>query len=216
MSEQQARFMEFGPFRLDVVRRRLLNEGRAVPLTSKVFDTLLALVEGGGEVVEKEDLMKKVWPDSFVEEGNLTQNISVLRKTLGESPGAHRYIVTVPRVGYRFVAGVKRLSPDTSPPTAAPTEVTASAPDPSLAVLPFRLLAHAGGEDEYLGLGMADALITRLSNIRRLVVRPTSAVLKYASPSQDPAAAGRELQVGPVLKGAYGGRAGGSARPCSS
>lgn len=216
MSEQQARFLEFGPFRLDVVRRRLLNEGRMVPLTSKVFDTLLALVEGGGEVVEKEDLMKKVWPDSFVEEGNLTQNISVLRKTLGESPGAHRYIVTVPRVGYRFVAGVKRLPPDTSQTTSAqttdaPAEASAGAHALSLAVLPFKLLAHAGVEDEYLGLGMADALITRLSNIRRLVVRPTSAVLKYASGAQDPAAAGRELQVAMVLEGSIR-RAGGRLR----
>lgn len=196
MSEQQPRFMEFGPFRMDVAKRRLLNEGRMVPLTSKVFDTLLALVEGGGEVVEKEDLMKKVWPDSFVEEGNLTQNISVLRKTLGESPGAHRYIVTVPRVGYRFVAEVKRLPAD-----AARAGDDAGAHVLSLAVLPFKLLAHAGVEDEYLGLGMADALITRLSNLRRLAVRPTSAVLKYASPSQDAAAAGRELQVGLVLEG---------------
>lgn len=212
MSEQQARFVEFGPFRLDVVRRRLLNEGRLVPLTSKVFDTLLALVEGGGEVVEKEDLMKKVWPDSFVEEGNLTQNISVLRKTLGESPGAHRYIVTVPRVGYRFVAGVRRLPPDASTAATARAEVSAGAPDLSLAVLPFRLLAHAAGaEDEYLGLGMADALITRLSNIRRLVVRPTSAALKYASGAQDPAAAGRELQVALVLEGSIR-RAGGRLR----
>lgn len=216
MSEQQARFLEFGPFRLDRVRRRLLNGGRMVPLTSKAFDTLLALVEGGGEVVEKEDLMKKVWPDSFVEEGNLTQNISVLRKTLGESPGAHQYIVTVPRVGYRFVAGVRRLShdttqttPNTSPATNAPAEVSAGAHALSLAVLPFKLLAHAGVEDEYLGLGMADALITRLSNIRRLVVRPTSAVLKYAPAAQDPSAAGRELQVGLVLEGSIrksGGR----------
>lgn len=176
-----------------------------VPLTSKAFDTLLALVEGGGEVVEKEDLMKKVWPDSFVEEGNLTQNISVLRKTLGESPGAHRYIVTVPRVGYRFVAGVRRLSSDTptttSQTTTTPTEVSARPPELSLAVLPFKLLAHAGVDDEYLGLGMADALITRLSNIRRLAVRPTSAVLKYASVEQDPSAAGRELHVALVLEG---------------
>lgn len=209
MSEQQSRFLEFDTFRLDRVRRRLLNEGRIVPLTSKVFDTLLALVEGGGEVVEKEDLMKKVWPDSFVEEGNLTQNISVLRKALGESPGAHRYIVTVPRVGYRFVAEVKRLAPETPASPVARAEVSASASDLSLAVLPFRLLAQAGGEDEYLGLGMADALITRLSNVRRLALRPTSAVLKYASPEQDPSAAGRELQVGLVLEGSIrksGGR----------
>ena len=201
MGEQQARFFEFGPFRLDRARRRLLREGRAVPLTSKVFDTLLALVECGGEVVEKDELMKRVWPDSFVEEGNLTQNISVLRKTLGESPGANRYIVTVPRVGYRFVADVRRIPHEASAPRHARPEAAESSTNPSLAVLPFKLLAPNGGEDEHLGLGIADALITRLSNIRQLAMRPTSAVLGYATHGRDAAAAGRELQVGLVLEG---------------
>src|SRR5205823_4214935 len=134
--------------------------------------TLVALVESGGEVVEKDDLMKKVWPDSFVEEGNLTQNISVLRKALGERPGAHQYIMTVPRVGYRFVADVKRLPTE----RAAQTNARASGPPesarpetvPSLAVLPFKLLAYSA-DDEYLGLGLTDALITRLSNIRQML-----------------------------------------------
>lgn len=207
MAEEQARFLEFGPFRLDRARRRLLKEGSIVQLTSKVFDTLLALVEGRGEVVEKEDLMKLVWPDSFVEEGNLTQNISVLRKLLGESPGTNRYIVTVPRVGYRFVADVKRIPQDGSlaPHTSQKSELQksdASPTNPSLAVLPFKLFAPTdSAADEYLGLGMADALITRLSNIKSLAVRPTSAVLKYATPERDAAAAGRELQVGLVLEG---------------
>lgn len=202
MVEEQARFLEFGPFRLDRARRRLLNEGRVVQLTSKVFDTLLALVESGGEVVEKDELMKKVWPDSFVEEGNLTQNISVLRKLLGESPGTNQYIVTVPRVGYRFVADVKRIPRDGSVAPSTSQKIDARPSNPSLAVLPFKLLAPTGSDDdEHLGLGLADALITRLSNIRRLAVRPTSAVLKYATPERDAAAAGRELQVGLVLEG---------------
>jgi TolB-like protein/Tfp pilus assembly protein PilF len=214
MDEGQARFIEFDDFRVDVVKRRLSRAGETVPLTTKVFDTLLALVESGGEVVEKEDLMKRVWPDSFVEEGNLTQNVSVLRKALGERPGAHQYILTVPRVGYRFVAEVRR-SPDAdggatkaradSPPQRAGEETV-----PSLAVLPFNLLT-AGGEDEYLGLGLADALITRLSNLRRVIVRPTSAVLRYAQPERDPATAGRELGVGLVLEGSVR-RAGGRLR----
>src|SRR5256885_236068 len=110
MSKERARFLEFGSFRIDTAKRCLLREGRIVPLTAKVFDTLVALIESEGEVIEKDDLIKKLWPDSFVEEGNLTQNISVLRKVLGESPGEHQYIVTVPRRGYRFVAEVKRLS----------------------------------------------------------------------------------------------------------
>jgi DNA-binding winged helix-turn-helix (wHTH) protein len=109
MDEGQARFIEFDDFRVDVVKRRLARAGETVPLTTKVFDTLLVLVESGGEVVEKEDLMKRVWPDSFVEEGNLTQNVSVLRKALGERPGAHQYIPTVPRVGYRSEPALQRL-----------------------------------------------------------------------------------------------------------
>ncbi|HEX8179687.1 MAG TPA: winged helix-turn-helix domain-containing protein [Pyrinomonadaceae bacterium] len=201
----ESRFIEFDDFRVDRVKRRLLRAGQPVALTTKVFDTLLALVESGGEVVEKEELMRRVWPDSFVEEGNLTQNVSVLRKALGERPGAHQYIVTVPRVGYRFVAQVRRpadaseglmTTRSVSNPTAGVTPEAA----PSLAVLPFKLLAPSAG-DEYLGLGLADALITRLSTVRQLFVRPTSAVLRYAQPERDPVAAGRELQVGLVLEG---------------
>jgi TolB-like protein/DNA-binding winged helix-turn-helix (wHTH) protein len=81
-----------------------LREGELVPLTPKVFDILVTLVEHGGQVVAKDDLMKRVWPNTFVEEGNLTQNISLLRKALGESPGGVQFIETVPRRGYRFVA----------------------------------------------------------------------------------------------------------------
>ena len=101
---------EFGPFRLDPAERLLLRDGRAVPLTPKVFDILVLLVENGGRLLEKDELMRRVWPDSFVEEGNLTFNISVLRKALGEGHGHHPYIETVPRRGYRFVADVREVS----------------------------------------------------------------------------------------------------------
>src|SRR2546421_2843434 len=106
MVQQEAQFYEFGPFRIDVARRLLLRNGDAMPLTPKCFDILLVLVESSGEVVAKDDLMKRVWPDSFVEEGNLTYNISILRKALGERAGEHQYIVTVPGRGYQFVATV--------------------------------------------------------------------------------------------------------------
>lgn len=101
---------EFGPFRLDPAERLLLRDGRAVPLTPKVFDILVLLIENGGRLLEKDELMRRVWPDSFVEEGNLTFNISVLRKALGEGHGHHPYIETVPRRGYRFVADVREVS----------------------------------------------------------------------------------------------------------
>lgn len=100
---------QFGSYRLDAVKRVLLKDGQPVPLTPKAFDTLLVLVRNRGDILPKDDLIKTIWPDSFVEEGNLTVNISMLRKALGESPNQHRYIVTVPGRGYRFVASVQEL-----------------------------------------------------------------------------------------------------------
>ena len=104
MAQQDNHSYEFGRFRLKPAERVLLREGEPVPLTPKVFDILVTLVEHGGQVVAKDDLMKRVWPNTYVEEGNLTQNISLLRKALGESPGGVQFIETVPRRGYRFVA----------------------------------------------------------------------------------------------------------------
>jgi eukaryotic-like serine/threonine-protein kinase len=98
---------EFGPFRLNPQKRILLREGEVVALTPKALEILLALVENHGEVLVKEELMKYIWPDTTVEEGNLNRNISTLRKVLGESPNDHHYIVTVPGRGYQFVAEVR-------------------------------------------------------------------------------------------------------------
>lgn len=108
MREQNHYIYEFGPFHLDATRRVLLKEGEPLKLFPKEFDTLLALVERNGELVEKDDLMQRVWRDTIVEESNLTTNISHLRKLLGESRHRHDYIVTVPGRGYRFVAGVRQ------------------------------------------------------------------------------------------------------------
>ena len=107
MSEQNRYLYEFGPFRLDAQKRLLLREGKIVPLKPKAFDTLLALVGNCGHVVEKDELMRRVWGDTAVEEGNLTFNISSLRKALGDDPRRHEYIVTIPGEGYQFVAGVR-------------------------------------------------------------------------------------------------------------
>jgi DNA-binding winged helix-turn-helix (wHTH) protein/TolB-like protein len=102
-------FYEFGRFRIDTAQRLLLRDQEIVSLTPKVFDMLLTLVESSGEVVSKDSLMKKVWPDTFVEEGNLTQNISLLRKALGEGQNGYPYIETVARRGYRFAAPVQAV-----------------------------------------------------------------------------------------------------------
>jgi Tol biopolymer transport system component/DNA-binding winged helix-turn-helix (wHTH) protein len=106
VSREARPFYEFGTFRLDLSEHMLLRDGHPVPLTPKVFDVLRVLVQNGGHLVEKEKLLKEVWPDSFVEEGTLNRSVSVLRKALGESPSEQKYIETVPKRGYRFVAPV--------------------------------------------------------------------------------------------------------------
>lgn len=115
MSIQTKRFYEFDRFRIDLAERALLCEGEFVPLTQKAFEVLLALVERRGGIVSKEELIAKVWPDTFVEESNLTQNIYTLRKALGRTPDGEGYIVTVPRRGYRFAAGVRELAEEEGP-----------------------------------------------------------------------------------------------------
>lgn len=265
MEESARRCFEFGPFRVDPVERVLLREGESVALTSKLFDILLLLVENDGRVVEKDRLMREVWPNTFVEEGNLTQNISLLRKALRDD--GHQYIQTVPRRGYRFVGHVHGVVDESEliieehslarvvmeeqkidvfsrdPPAtrlsatkqeslgrwrpgrttlwislgfagiaialfyfsfsnrrAADVPATPPGNISSLAVLPFQNL-NAGNADEYLGLGITDALISKLSEIRELKIRPTSAVRQFGGPDRNAMAAGRGLNVDSVLDG---------------
>ena len=185
--------LEFDGFTVDLGSRLLLRGNRQVALTPKAFDTLAVLLERPGEVLPKERLLERVWPDTFVEEGILTQNIYTLRKALQEAGGMRSYIETVPRRGYRFVEPVAaREAPEETAREAASVR--------SIAVLPFEPLT-GNPDDAYLGLGLADALITRLSNLRRLTVRPTSAVRRYLGVARDPAVVGRALQVEAVLDG---------------
>src|SRR6185295_14623622 len=107
MNRPGRRFYLFDGFRVDVNERLLFKDNREVTLTPKVFDTLLVLIENSNHVLTKKELMRQVWPDSFVEENNLAQNISILRKALGEGKEGEQYIQTVPKRGYRFVADVK-------------------------------------------------------------------------------------------------------------
>jgi DNA-binding winged helix-turn-helix (wHTH) protein/Tol biopolymer transport system component len=101
-----AELYEFGPFRLDPAERRLSRNNELLVLTPKAFDTLVLLVRNSGHLLEKDELIRALWPDSFVEEGNLTNNISLLRKALGDDPP---YIETVPKLGYRFIGAVRQL-----------------------------------------------------------------------------------------------------------
>jgi DNA-binding winged helix-turn-helix (wHTH) protein/tetratricopeptide (TPR) repeat protein len=108
----------FHPFRLDPLRRLLSVDGRTIPVSSKAFETLLVLLKNGGRVVTKSELLAAVWPDTVVEENNLTQSVSALRKALGEPRREHRYIVTVTGRGYCFVAPVVRIPRDECVPPA--------------------------------------------------------------------------------------------------
>jgi pimeloyl-ACP methyl ester carboxylesterase/DNA-binding winged helix-turn-helix (wHTH) protein len=112
---------QFGPFQLDTAEHRLVRNGVEVQLQLKVFETLCVLVENAGRLLKKEDLLRKVWPDTVVEENNLNKNVSLLRKALGKNTNGQSYIETVPRVGYRFVAPVKDIAA-----AAAVTEVAAT------------------------------------------------------------------------------------------
>ena len=116
---------QFGAFWLDAARRTLCRGGERVAMTARAFDVLLALVERAGETVDKDELLRIVWPDAVVEESNLTQQVFVIRRLLGTPPGHAGYIVTVPRRGYRFVAPVTRaaVEPSVPPDSAAPAPV---------------------------------------------------------------------------------------------
>ncbi|HJQ26195.1 MAG TPA: winged helix-turn-helix domain-containing protein [Blastocatellia bacterium] len=133
MSELQAKpFYEFGPFSVDVAERLLLRDGKPVPLAPKAFDTLLVLIENSGRLVEREELMRRLWPDTFVEEANLAHNISLLRKAFGEQANGDLYIQTVPRRGYRLIANVKRVEAQSAAPLVQ-SETTSLIANASLA-----------------------------------------------------------------------------------
>jgi len=100
-------FYEFESFQVDARRRLLFHEGRPVHVTPKAFEILLGLVRSGGKVMSKDELMTTIWPNCFVEEGNLAQNIFLLRRVLGERKNEHKYIITIPGVGYRFAPYVR-------------------------------------------------------------------------------------------------------------
>jgi TolB-like protein/Tfp pilus assembly protein PilF len=206
MGMPTSRIYEFGPFRLDIAERLLLRNGKAVALTPKVFETLAVLVQKSGHVVGKDELMNEVWPASFVEESNLTQNIFVLRKVLGVSRDGQPFIETVPKRGYRFIATVREAPGDdvTAGQHIAPgVTSSASAQDgvlSSLAVLPLTN-ASANPETEYLSDGITESIINSLSKIPQLRVMARSTVFRYKGTEVDPREVGQHLGVRAVLAG---------------
>ena len=185
---------EFGPFQVVPEERLLLHDGKPLHLTTRAFDTLLVLIRSASHLVKKSELMKAVWADSCVEEGNVTVAISMVRKALGDDCNGHRYIQTVAKEGYRFVYGVREVE---MPEPELPVKLVEIR---SLAVLPFGFM-NPVATNEYLRSGLADAIITKLARIGRIIVRPTSAVLKYANTPVDVLAVGREQDVDAVLVG---------------
>lgn len=183
---------EFGPFRVDPVRRQLTRDGRPVPLTPKAFDTLVALVEQSGRTISKDELLERVWSGAAVEENNLTQAISRLRKAL-ELHGT-RFIVTIPGEGYRFVDTVHVVNAN------APDESGQPPPRPRLMVLPFRVL-RSDPDTDFLAFSVPDAITTSLSGLQSLIVRSSMAARRFAGEHLDLAAIQREAAVDAVLCG---------------
>src|SRR3982751_463649 len=136
MSKRAKQIYEFGAFRLDGTERVLLCEEKPVALTPKALEVLLLLVERHGHIVEKDELMRRVWAESFVEEGNLKVTVSMLRKVLADGANGRQYIETVPRRGYRFVAPVREVRDEAAEAWApAPADLQIAA-DGRLAAVP--------------------------------------------------------------------------------
>jgi TolB-like protein/DNA-binding winged helix-turn-helix (wHTH) protein len=231
MNPAESDVYEFGPFRLDMADRTLFKDGEILQLPPKALDTLAVLVKNQGKVVEKSVLMEAVWPDTFVEENNLSQNISSLRKALGDPD----YIQTVARRGFRFVGGARQLVTLPSPPgeassttvrkprrwelwlalgavlvilatmVARPFFQRRAIPAPGkimLAVLPFLNLSNDPSR-EYLADGMTEEIITQLGSLDplHLGVIARTSAMQYKNTRENTAQIARELGVNYLLEG---------------
>src|SRR6185503_17772830 len=187
---------EFGPYQFDLSKRELKRAGETVTLSRKATEILILLLANAGHVVEKEELLREVWPNTFVEEANLAQHVFALRKALGDERAVPRYIETVTRRGYRFLGTVRVVEPDNNHlPQEAGVQVNHR---PVVAVLPL-INVMGDPELEYLVQGITDNLITNLSRISKLRVMSRSAVLRYKTKPVDPQQAGRDLNAHVVL-----------------
>jgi TolB-like protein/Flp pilus assembly protein TadD len=212
MVKQASHIYEFGPFRLDSVKRLLLRDRQVVSLAPKVFETLLILVQYNGQIVEKDELIRLIWPNTFVEEANLTQHVFTLRKLLGKTADGRQYIATVPKRGYRF-APVDREIQDAStdvevklPHTTrpGPKEETATdlqdGPILSLAILPMSNASH-NADLEYLSDGITESIINILSQLPQLRIIARNTTFQYKGQEIDVKEVGRDLGVRVVVMG---------------
>ena len=196
MGASDKRSYEFGSFRLDAAEYVLLRDGKIVPLTPKVFETLLVLLENSGHVVGKDELYKQVWQDAFVEETNLTKNISILRKILSEGDSEKSFIETVPKRGYRFVVPVRKSRSEYSEHRLKAVDSS----DKKIAVLPF---ANFSGdtENDYFCDGLAEELLNALAKIKGLKVAARTSSFSFREKRVDVGEIGAALGVNTVLEG---------------
>jgi TolB-like protein/Tfp pilus assembly protein PilF len=187
MKQPEKHLYEFGPFRIEQGERLLRRGTEVIPLAPKAIETLLVLASSGGRVVEKEELIQRVWPDTFVEEGGLARNISLLRRVLGDGTADHQYIETIPRRGYRFVAPVSEASQE-------------RAPAGSLAVLPLANLSNDPAQD-FFADGMTDELISYLMKLEALRVSSRTSVMAYKGVSKPLRQIAQELDARWVVEG---------------
>lgn len=195
---------EFAEFRINSLNRELLRNGERVLLSPRSFDVLWVLVQHSGSLVGKTSLMDAVWRDTAVEENSLARAISDIRRALGEGAKESRFIETMSRRGYRFLGEVTAVPANSGhgrveTKRSAPADARANRLT-TLAILPFAWL-KATGNDSSLSVGLADALITRLSNLPQFIVRPTSAILRYEGTGEDQVAVAQALGVDFVISG---------------
>jgi TolB-like protein/tetratricopeptide (TPR) repeat protein len=197
MPEGAGPVYRFGSFVLDVADRSLKRGGVSVPLTPKQFDLLVTLVQHAGRLVEKDLLLKTVWPDVAVEEGNLTKGVFSLRQLLDEEGGAP-HIETIPKRGYRFSAQVVSAAATSDQPAA--TEAGAAPAENSIAVMPFRDMS-ATRDQEFFCEGMSEEIINALGRVPDLRVASATSSFRFKGKAVDPQSIGRELMVAWLLEG---------------
>ncbi len=189
----------FGPFELDLDRHLLSRSGSPVALPPKCFDLLCLLVRSDGGVLEKDWLMRELWPDTFVEEANLSNLVALLRKLLGDSPSKSQYIQTVPKIGYRFAVPVNAPS-RSAESSAAPVLL----PRPAairLIVFPFRTQPGLN-ESEHLAFSLPEAISCSLAELNAFTVRSMQSALTFDPVRWDPKTVGREAEVDYIVAGA--------------
>jgi DNA-binding winged helix-turn-helix (wHTH) protein/tetratricopeptide (TPR) repeat protein len=212
MSRNYQHFYDFGPFRADALRHVLLHQGAPLALTPKAFETLLVLLQNSGRALGKDELLQTIWPDTFVEEATLAQNIFTLRKVFNARvPGVDQYIQTIPKVGYRFVVTVREVKGESGSlhveQFGGPENIVKFEENSdwyknitSLAVLPIADdLAELGME--HVGDSIMESIVNKLSSLPNLQVKACSTVARYKGREVDPQEAGRELGVDAILIG---------------